>query len=86
MGSCHTGTHICLHANQQHSNSFHSNIGHALEADHRGTADEISSKMYFDKWWLLSWWLSHIFGNPNSTFSFKKKEVSIKFKKKKQHM
>lgn len=77
MGSCHTGTHICLHANQQHSNSFHSNIGHALEADHRGTADEISSEMYFDKWWL-----SHIFGNPNSTFSFLKKEVSIKFKKK----
>lgn len=30
MGSCRTGIHICLHANQQHSSSFHSNIGHGL--------------------------------------------------------
>lgn len=30
MDSCRTGIHICLHANQQHSNSFHSNTGHGL--------------------------------------------------------
>lgn len=30
-GWCHTGIHICLHANWQHSNSFHNNIGHVLK-------------------------------------------------------